>query len=84
MIDKYNNMCYSSTIPRSIRSYVNKKVFDDMIDELVLKEISIEFGYPIHKIKRGTVEEMMELTVQYGLMFGTIEYKILGDTDEKT
>ena len=61
-----------------------KKDFEKLLNELVLKEVSIEFGYPINKIKRGTVEEMMELTVQYGLMFGTIEYKILGDTDEKT
>ena len=61
-----------------------KKDFEKLLNELVLKEVSIEFGYPINKIKRGTVEEIMELTVQYGLMFGTIEYKILGDTDEKT
>lgn len=56
---------------------MNKKQFETLLDDLLKKEISVVFGHPVDKIKRGTPKEILELITQYSLIYGSIEYKII-------
>lgn len=60
---------------------MDEKKLNAMLDDYLNKEVTVEFGYPIHEIKRGTLDEMMRLMTEYSILFGNVEYNIIKDEE---